>query len=140
MLHTIPTLPRILMEEEPECGWETRWYSMNVDASLHLGHAMVALRRFGVVEQVVGGPGTIPKAPPDLMKWPGPLKGWPSGLCCEQAQGSSKTTSGGVEYDLEEVEKLAKRAIDRWGRRMLVEVERLWKVVRGRKDRRRGGQ
>ena len=29
------------------------------------------------------------------------------------------------------------RALDRWGRKMMEEVERLRKVVRGRKERRR---
>ena len=43
---------------------------------------------------------------------------------------------GGAEYDLEEAERLASRAIDRWGRRIMVEVERMRKVVTGRRGRR----
>ena len=131
---------KILMREEPECGWEAKWYAMNVDASLHLGRAMLTLRRFGVVEQVVGGPDTMAKVPPkpDDLGWsPERVAQW---FLLRASSRLEQNNLGGVEYDLEEVEKLAKRAIDRWGRRMLVEVERLWKVVRGRKDRRRGRQ
>ena len=127
---------KILEKEEPECGWETKWYSMNVDASLHLAQAMVALRRFGVVEQVVGGPGTIPKVPPrpDDLGWtPEKVAHW---FVLRASSRLEENNLAGVEYDLQEAEKLAMRSIDRWGRGMMKEVERLGKVVRGRKERR----
>ena len=41
-----------------------------------------------------------------------------------------------AEEDLEEAKRLAKRALDRWGRRMVEEVEKLRKEVRGRRGRR----
>ena len=123
---------KILMREEPECGWEAKWYAMNVDASLHLGRAMLILRRFGVVEQVVA---KVPPKPDDLGWSPERVAQW---FLLRANSRLEQNNLVGVEGDLEEVEKLAKRAIDRWGRRMLDEVERLWKVVRGRKDRRRG--
>ena len=128
---------RTLMQEEPECGWEAKWYSMNVDVSLHLGQAMVALRRFGVVEQVVGGPGTIPKVPPrpDEQGWtPERVAQW---FVLRASSRLEQNNLEGADYDVGEAEKLAKRAIDRWGRRMMMEVERIRKVVRGRKERRR---
>ena len=128
---------KILEKEEPECGWETKWYSMNVDASLHLAQAMVALRRFGVVEQVVGGPGTIPKTPPkpgDLGWTPERVAQW---FVLRASSRLEQNNLDGAEFDVGEAEKLAKRATDRWGRRMMMEVERLRKVVRGRKERRR---
>ena len=40
-----------------------------------------------------------------------------------------------AEEDLEEAERLAKRATDRWGRRMVEEVEMMRKDVRGRRGR-----
>ena len=40
-----------------------------------------------------------------------------------------------AEEDLEEADRLAKRALDRWGRRMVEEVEMVRKVVRGRRGR-----
>ena len=48
----------------------------------------------------------------------------------------SRRTGGGVKFDLEEAERLAKRAIDRWGRKTVAEVERLKKVARKRRERR----
>ena len=125
----------VLLQAEPECGWEKKWYGMNVDASLFLGQAMMALRRFGVVEQVVGRPGERRIKVPD----PGDL-GWSHQKVAQWfvLRASSRTELRHLreaELDLKEAEKLAMRALDRWGRKMMEEVERLRKVVRGRSRR-----
>ena len=127
---------KVLKRHEPESGWEAKWYQMNVDASLHLGQAMASLRRFGVVEQVVGGPGTMAKVPPtpDDLGWsPERVAQW---FLLRASSRIEQKNWGGVKFDLEEAERLAKRAIDRWGRKTVAEVERLKKVARKRRERR----
>ena len=127
---------KVLLQAEPECGWEDKWYALNVDASLSLAQAMLALRRFGVVEQVVGRPGEervkVPK--------PGDL-GWSAQKVAQWhvLRAFSRMELRHLkeaEEDLEEAERLATGAQDRWGRRMVEEVEKLRKEVRGRRGRR----
>ena len=129
---------KVLLQAEPECGWEDKWYAMNVDASLYLGQAMMALRRFGVVEQVVGRPGEQGRR----VQVPNPGDpGWSHErvarwFVLRASTRIEERNLGGAEYDLEEAERLARRAMDRWGRGIMVEVERMWKVVMGRRGRR----
>ena len=126
---------KVLLQAEPECGWEDKWYALNVDASLLLAQAMLVLRRFGVVEQVVGRPGEgrvkVPK--------PGDL-GWSAQKVAQWhvLRAFSRIELRHLkeaEEDLEEADRLAKRALDRWGRRMVEEVEMMRKDVRGRRGR-----
>ena len=125
----------VLLQAEPECGWEDKWYAMNVDASIYLAQAMLALRRFGVVEQVVGRPGEgrvkVP-SPGDLGWSPQRVAQW---FVLRAFSRFELKLLKEAEEDLEEAERLARRALDRWGRRM-VEVEKLRKVVRERRGRR----
>ena len=126
----------VLRQAEPECGWEEKWYVMHVDASIYLAQAMLALRRFGVVEQVVGRPGE------GRVKVPNPGDpGWSAQRVAQWYVLRAFTRMElrhlkEAEEDLEEAEKLAKRAVDRWGRRMVEEVEKMRKEVRGRRGRR----
>ena len=126
----------VLLQAEPECGWEDKWYAMNVDASIYLAQAMLALRRFGVVEQVVGRPGEgrvkVP-SPGDLGWSPQRVAQW---FVLRAFSRFELKLLKEAEEDLEEAERLARRALDRWGRRMVEEVEKLRKVVRERRGRR----
>ena len=127
---------KVLLRAEPECEWEDKWYALSVDASIFLAQAMLVLRRFGVVEQVVGRPGEgrvkVPN-PGDLSWSAQRVAQW---YVLRAFSRMEQRHLKEAEEDLEEAKRLAKRALDRWGRRMVEEVEKMRKVVRGRRGRR----
>ena len=129
----------VLKRSEPVGGWEERWYSLKVEASLLFGKAMGNLGRWGAVETVVGRPGEKARVPKvgDEGYSSEKIAEW---LILRARARAAEERWEAAFYDLQEAEVMAGR-----GRRWLLgeaektrkQVERMKREAEERKEEKR---